>query len=110
MIEKYELYDSEKKYVTPDGQLYTKEKFQRDYPAVQVSKMAVWVMGDVLIEAFPLSYIQGINKIPSGVEDEKILNIATNNRVLKEAESTPLERIASALEFIELLLYGGGAE
>lgn len=108
MTSKYEIYDINKTYIKPSGEIYTNDLFIKEYPAAQITKYALWVMGEVIIEAFPLSYIRGINKIPNSVSDEESIIIATNNRILKEEENSPIERIASALEFIELLLYKGG--
>ena len=50
------------------------------------------------------SYLIGINRISSKYTDEEALSILSNMEEEKETESTPIERIAAALEYIELLL------
>ena len=85
MFAGYEVYDKEKEYVTKDGKIYSEEMFRRDYPAVVSQKMAVYVYGNTITQAFPLAYLRGIN----GIEN-----------------STPLERIAASLEYLVLLFMG----
>ena len=102
----YVLYDPKNTYTTPDGQIYTNEMFLRDYPAGNVAKMAVMVSGTTIVSATTVSYLRGINYIDSDVSDEEALSIISYNEEKSRTESTTQERIASALEFIELLMMG----
>lgn len=103
---KYVLYDAEKTYTTPDGQIYTNEMFLKDYPAGNVARMAVMVSGTTIVKATTVSYLRGINYIDSDLSDEDALAIISYNEDKARTESSTQERIAAALEFIELLMMG----
>lgn len=103
MITTYEIYNSEKSYTTKDGQIYTPEEFKRDYPAVNIEKMVVEVMGTVIISVFSFSYLKGINGVKADIPDEQALNLISQAEDIKKTESSPMERIAAALEFLEIL-------
>lgn len=103
MITVYEIYDPAKEYSTPDGKLYTPKEFEKNYPSVNIEPMAVELMGRVIVSAAPLSYLKGMNQIKADVDNQKALSLISEKQNIKNTENTPLERIAAALEFFELL-------
>lgn len=104
MYSHWEIYDKEKLYLTKDGGIYSYEEFIKKYPAVLHTKMAVFCYENVIEKAEVFSYLLGINRISNTYTDEEALNILSNMEEEKTTESTPIERIAAAFEFIELLL------
>ena len=103
MIEICELYDKNKEYFTKDGQIYSCEQMQHDFPAVQYTKMVVFLYGRTIEKIEMFDYLKGINRIKADVPDDEALQMIEKAEELKRTESTPLERIAAALEFIELV-------
>ncbi len=99
----YEIYNSQNEYTTKDGKIYTEEMFREDYSAVVSQKMAVYVYGNTITEAYPLSYLRGINRIKNDVPDEEAIVIINDMKQLEESESSPIERIAASLEYLVLL-------
>ncbi len=106
MFAGYEVYDKEKEYVTKDGKIYSEEMFRRDYPAVVSQKMAVYVYGNTITQAFPLAYLRGINGIENSMTDGNAMMLINERKQLDETENTPLERIAASLEYLVLLFMG----
>lgn len=110
MFAHWEVYDLNKKYVKPDGSEYTNELFVKDYPATSYTKMAVYVYENTIVKVSTVDYIRGINRISYEYNDETAMAMVSNIEQKAETESTPEERIAAALEFIELLNMGGPYE
>lgn len=104
MFGHWEMYDNKKKYTKPTGEEYTNKMFISDYPAAVYRKMSVYVYGNTIEKVSPSDYIRGINRISYEKSDEEAMMIATENEELKKTESSPYERIAAALEYIELLM------
>ena len=103
MVETFELYDKNKDYFTKDGQIYSYEKVKKDYPAVDFTKLVVILYGRTVLKVETFDYLRGINRIKAGIPDDEALSQIANAEMVKLTESTPLERIAAALEFIELI-------
>ena len=103
MTETFELYDKEKEYYTKDGQIYSYDVVKKDYPAVDFTKLVVMLYGRTVLKVQTLDYLRGINRVKADVTDEEALEQIAHAEMVKETESTPLERIASALEFLELV-------
>lgn len=103
MTETFELYDKEKEYYTKDGQIYDYDAVKKDYPAVDFTKLVVMLYGRTVLKVETFDYLRGINRVKADVSDEEALSQIAHAEMVKETESTALERIASALEFLELL-------
>lgn len=102
----YEIYNKNNEYSTKDGQIYTPEMFEKDYTAVHSQTIAVRVYGNTIVEAHPMSYLRGINKIENDVSDEEAIAQINAIQQINETENTPIERIASSLEYLVLLFMG----
>lgn len=103
MVEVFELYNKEKEYFTKDGQIYSYEKVKKDFPAVDHTKMVAILYGRTILRMETFDYLRGINRIKADVSDKEAISQIANAEMVKLTESTPLERIAAALEFIELI-------
>ena len=103
MTETFELYDKEKEYYTKDGQIYDYNAVKKDYPAVDFTKLVVMLYGRTVLKLETFDYLRGINRIKADVSDEEAISQIAHAEMVKATESTPIERIASALEFLELV-------
>ena len=103
MTETFELYDKEKEYYTKDGQIYSYDVVKKDYPAVDFTKLVVMLYGRTVLKVETFDYLKGINRVKADATDEEALEQIAHAEMVKLTESTPLERIASALEFLELV-------
>lgn len=103
MTETFELYDKEKEYYTKDGQIYSYDAVQRDYPAVDFTKLVVMLYGRTVLKVETFDYLRGINRVKADATDEEALEQIAHAEMVKATESTPIERIASSLEYLVLL-------
>lgn len=103
MVETFELYNKENEYYTKDGQIYSYDKVKKDYPAVDFTKLVVMLYGRTVLKVETFDYLRGINRIKADIPDEEALSQIEHAEIVKATESTPIERIASALEFLELV-------
>lgn len=103
MVETFELYNKENEYYTKDGQIYSYDEVKKDYPAVDFTKLVVMLYGRTVLKVETFDYLRGINQIRADVTDEEALSQIAHAEMVKTKESTPIERIASALEFLELV-------
>ena len=103
MTESYELYNKENEYYTKDGQIYSYEAVKKDFPAVDFTKLVVKLFGRTVLDVQTFDYMRGINKVRADVTDEEALSQIAHAEMVKATESTALDRIASALEFLELV-------
>ena len=103
MTETFELYNKENEYYTKDGQIYSYEEVKKDFPAVDFTKLVVKLFGRTVLDVKTFDYMRGINKVKVDATDEEALSQIAHAEMVKETESTALDRIASALEFLELV-------
>lgn len=101
-----ELYDKSKDYFTKEGQFFTYEDAVKKYPAIPYTKMVVFLFGRTVIDMNTFDYLRGINRIKSNVSDEDAIYIISKNYEDSKTESTPLERIASSLEYLTMINLG----
>lgn len=99
-----ELYNPEKTYVSKDGQLITKEDFEKIYPASSYVKMVVFLEGNTLSEAYTLDYLIAHYVVPDFFEINQKIQIIEKMKNDESSENTPIERIASALEYIAMTM------
>lgn len=102
-----EFYDTKKTYITKDGQLINKEKFEKLYPASLYTKMVVFLEGNALIESNTFEYLKAHYLIPDILSDEESLQTIQKLKNDELTESNPLERIAASLEYISMVYMGG---
>ncbi len=104
---KIEKYDGSKTYMFPNGELATPERVKKDYPAVEAFTHIVETdeAGQVMFAIQNLAAIKSQMGISvSTSEEEAIKQIEDiRNAPAPEPEPTPEERIASALEFQNVL-------
>ena len=56
-----------------------------------------------MLKVDTFDYLRGINRVKADATDEEAIEQISHAEIVKLTESTPLERIASALEFLELV-------
>lgn len=103
-MEVAEFYDSNKKYIKIDGEEYNEQTIVEDFPSIKSDGIVVFVEGmtRVVIYTAPLDYLLHKYNIPESLKTDEMLmqiTLAVND---DKTESTPLERIAAALEFLVL--------
>lgn len=100
------IYDGTETYMYPNGALATPEVVKRDYPAVDVFPHVIEVNGNVLQAIQELNAMRNIHGIDESLSNEEaVLAMQTIVNTPREVveELTPEERIASAMEFQNLL-------
>lgn len=100
----YEMYDPEKTYVTPDGNYITPEQFAIEHNVVFDRRIAVGLMGRTIMDVQDLGYMRALYGITSEIPDDEAFAIINMQVEIDKTESSPMERIAAALEYIELYL------
>ncbi len=104
---KMEIFDGTKTYMYPNGQIATPDVIRADFPAVDIFPHAIEVNGSVcqaIQELQALRNIHGIDETLSNDEALLAIEVKINTPApLVEKEPTAEERIASALEYQNLL-------
>lgn len=104
-----QFYDKNKTYFTPQGKEITYEMFRKDYPAVDYTPMVCAIGGEVVIfEVYTFVSLCEKYDIGMDIDPEEALTKIQNAMENEKSESSPLERIASSLEYIVLYLIGKG--
>lgn len=104
----YEIYDTEKTYVTPDGNYVTPDQFAIEHNVVFDRRIAVGLMGRTVMDVQDFGYMRAVHGITSEISEDDALAIINKQVELDQNESSPMERIAAALEYIELYLMSRG--
>lgn len=99
----WSIYDKYKTYYLETGQEYTYEMMCKEYPAVKAEIMAVRGAGSTILEVKPILYLRSIYSVSTEFSNEDALIIINSQMEKERTESTTLERIAAALEFLELM-------
>ena len=101
---KLEKYIGTKTYMFPNGALATPDTIKAQFPAVEHFPHIIEVNGDVCQAVMNLNAMRQIHNINSALsEDEAIAAIETVINTPPEIEIDVNERIASALEFQNLM-------
>lgn len=104
---KIEKYDGSKTYMFPNGELATPERVKKDYPAVDTFTHIVETdeASQVMFAIQNLAAIKSQMGIGISTSEEEAINQIEElrNAPAPEPEPTPEERIASALEFQNVL-------
>lgn len=103
-----EIYDGKKTYMYPNMTLATPEKMLANYPAILNFKHVIETdeSGEVCFAIENLSAMRsrfGIDSSLSAEEAVQVIQEIINTPDETSAEATPEERIASALEFQNLM-------
>lgn len=99
-------FDNETTYMFPNGDIATPEVIVQQFPAITHFTHVLEVNGDVCQAVMNLKAMRNIHNIDEVLtEEEAILAMENliNNPVVQEVEVSADERIASALEFQNLL-------
>lgn len=102
----WKKYDNET-YYTETGKAFTPIDMANQYPISTVEEMAIKVVGATLIDAKPLLYAREVYNIPPDATDEEAFKEMEKIDAINASESTPLERIASALEYLVMVMSEG---
>lgn len=102
-----ELYNKNNEYYTKEGQIFTYEDAVKKYPAIPYTEMVVFLFGRTITDMNTFDYLRGINRIKANITDVEALSIIAKEYSDSKTESTPLERIASSLEYLTMINLGG---
>lgn len=102
----WKKYDEETLYL-PNGKVFTHQDMVSQYPASLVEDMAVKVVGVTLLEVKTVLYARAMYNIPEEMTDEEAFKEMEKIDALNASESTPEERIASALEYLVMVFSEG---
>ena len=104
---KLEKYDGTKTYMFPNGAIADPATVRAQYPAIEVFPHVIEVNGNVLQAIMELSAMRGIHNIDENLPEadaiSAIQTIINTPAPVVEPEVSAEERIASALEFQNLL-------
>ena len=102
---KLEKFDGTKTYMFPNGDIATPERMRADFPAIDMFPHVLEINGDVCQAVMSLNALRQIHTVDDGLDEaEAILAIEVEmNKPQPEPEPTAEERIASAMEFQNLL-------
>lgn len=101
---KLERYTGEKIYMYPNGAVATPDRVKSDYPAVEYFPHVIEVNGNTLSAIYEIGAIRQYYNIDETLtDDEAILAIQDIRNAPAEVVITAEERIASALEYQNLM-------
>ena len=101
-----EKFDGTKTYMFPNGEVATPERIRADFPAVDMFAHILEINGDVCQGVMNLNAMRNIHTVDDGLnEGEAILAIEQeiNYPTVIPQEPSPEERMASAMEFQNIL-------
>lgn len=104
---KIELFDGIKTYMYPNGEVATPERIINDFPAITQFPHILEVNGDVCQAVMALSACRHNYEVPDELDDSAVPLFIQNkiNAPQPEPEPTAEERIASAMEYDNLMKY-----
>lgn len=98
----WEVYDKKKEYFDKEGQPFSYDRMLKEFPVVQAEKVCVDVIGSCIQSYNTMMQARADRLVDPEMTDKEACIYMTQYDELKERESTPLERIAAALEFIAM--------
>jgi hypothetical protein len=103
-----EIYNPDKTYMTPDMKVATPDQIKANYSAVNNFKCVIYTdeSGEMLFGIEPFNAMKQRLGVASGLSDEETLKAMEdilNKPVPVNTEPSAQERIASALEYQNLL-------
>lgn len=101
---KLEKFTGDKTYMYPNGSIATPERIKADFPAIEHFTHVLEINGDVCGAVMNLNALRQMHNIDEALsEDEAILTIQGIMNTVPEQVISTEERIASALEFQNLM-------
>ena len=100
----FELYDPEKSYIDENGNYITPAMFYEKHNAAMERPMVVGVYDRTIMSVEDYGYKKAMLGLPIDVSDEKALKRIKEDYIEQGTENTPIERIASAMEYIVIHL------
>lgn len=107
IVGKWKLYDKSETLYLPDGKAFTWGQMSTQYPISLAEEMAVKVVGLTLLEVKTKYFARALYNIPPEMTDEEAFIEMERQDYLNATESTPEERIASALEYLVMVISEG---
>lgn len=101
-----EEYNIEKGYELQNGEKLSEEQMLALFPALGGGALII-VEGRTPIDSASYDYLLSKYYIEKPATIDEGLKLINNQLYFEQTESTPLERIAAALEFIELIMMEG---
>lgn len=103
---KLERFDGSKTYMYPSGEIASPERIRNDFPAVEIFPHIIEVNGDVCQAVMNLNALRQMHNIESGIDDDQAIKLIQDmvNSPPPIPEPTAEERIASSLEFQNLMM------
>ena len=102
----YEIYNEKNTYVTSDGNYITPADFYREHNVAKERPIAVGLYDRTIEDVKDFGFLKSCYGIYSNISDKEALDLINRQVALDITESSPIERIASALEYIVLHLMG----
>ena len=105
-MKKVKKFDGSRTYMYPNGELATKERILQDFPASLIFTHIIETdeAEEVCFAVQNLSAMRGVYNIDSSLNEEEAIQAIQNIiNTLAEDEPTAEERIASALEYQNLM-------
>jgi hypothetical protein len=103
---KLEKFTGNKTYMYPNGTIAQPERIKRDFPAVEHFTHVIEVNGNVCQAVMELAALRQMHNIDDSLTEEEAIQAIQDilNAPEPEAEPTPEERIAAAMEFQNMML------
>lgn len=98
-----QLYDENTQYLKMDtGEAYTHETLLKQFPTIQNKNAVLLCFNNMIYGVYELDYLLWKYSIPQNENINFMLGQISEAVLSEQTESTPIERIASALEFLVL--------
>lgn len=104
-----EEYGRDKAYELSDGTPLTSEQMETTFPALLAGAL-IKVEGRTPIETLSYDYALSKMNIPKPESKEQGIKLINEQLYFEQTESTPIERIASMLEYIAMKMSEGKDE
>jgi len=103
---KLERFDGSKTYMYPSGEIASPERIRNDFPAVEIFPHVIEVNGDVCQAVINLNALRQMHSISEEVDETQAIQLIQDivNAPPPTIEPTAEERIASSLEFQNLMM------
>lgn len=98
-----QLYDENTQYLKMDtGEAYTHETLLKQFPTIQNKNAVLLCFNNMIYGVYELDYLLWKYSIPWNENINVMLGQISEAVLSEQTESTPIERIAAALEFLVL--------
>jgi len=104
----WNVYDKNKTYYDEQGQEITYDRMKREYPVVDAETIMINTSGVTILDKCTMSVAQSRYRLMNEDDPEVLAKKMTKKDEKEKTESSPLERIASSLDYIVLYLLRKG--